>query len=78
MSAKRKYKTRAPALDPRTPTAPLDPLRRYRIDDAAAYLGISRAQLYFDIRSARIKTIVEGKRVFVPATEIIRLSRAPA
>jgi hypothetical protein len=76
MSATRKHKN--PALDPRTPIAPLDPLRRYRIDDAAAYLGISRAQLYIDIRSFKIATIREGKRHFVPASEIVRLSSVPA
>jgi hypothetical protein len=77
MSAKRKHKT-PPALDARTPAALLDPLRRYRIDDAAAYLGISRAQLYIDIRTSKIATITDGKRRFVPGSEIVRLSSVAA
>ncbi len=76
MSAKRTRKT-APALDPRTPVPPLDILRRYRIKDAAAYLGISRAQLYIDIRASKLKTIKDGKRQFVPGSEIARLSSVP-
>jgi excisionase family DNA binding protein len=74
MSATRKH----PALDPRTPSALLDCSRRYRIDDAAAYLGISRAKLYVDIRAGKLVTIKDGKRHFVPGSEIARLSRVPA
>ena len=77
MSATRKGKTLSP-LDSRTPTAPLDPSRRYRIDDAAAYLGISRAKLYTDIRASKLATITDGKRRFVPGSEIARLSSVPS
>jgi excisionase family DNA binding protein len=61
---------------PHTPLPPLDLLRRYPIDDAAAYLGISRATLYNDIAAGLIHTIKHGTRRFVPASEIARLSSA--
>ncbi len=57
------------------PLAPLDPLRRYSIDESARYLGISRATLYHDIAEGLILTIKDRKRRFVPGSEIVRRSQ---
>lgn len=56
--------------------APLDTLRRYSVETAAAYLGISRARVFARIRSGEVTTIKDGRRTFVPGSEIARLSRA--
>lgn len=58
--------------------APLDPAQRYSVDEAIAYLRSSRRTLFDDIREGRITTIKEGKRRFIPGSEIARRSRAPA
>jgi hypothetical protein len=75
------------------PLGPLDPLRRYSVEQALQFLGVSRKRLYDDIKAGRIQTIGEGNphprktrngreylrigRRFVPGAEIARLSRAP-
>jgi excisionase family DNA binding protein len=69
--------TSAPAPAPE-PLGPLDPLRRYTVEDALRYLGISRFTLYADIRENRIQTIKDRNRRFVPGSEIARVSRVPA
>lgn len=58
-----------------TTLAPLDPLRRYPIEDAAQYLAISRARLYEHIGAGTIVAVKDGRRTFIPGTEIARLSR---
>lgn len=65
--------------DPRNPRERIlfQPLLRYSIRDSAALLGISRALLYQRIRAGTVKTIHDGGRVFVPGTEIARLSASP-
>lgn len=57
---------------------PLDPLRRYSVEQALEYLATSRATLYKDIKDGRLKTITEGKRRYVPGSEIVRRSMVPA
>ncbi len=57
---------------------PLDPQQRYTVEEAIAYLRTSRATLYGLINSGAIKTISEGKRRFVPGSEIVRRSSVPA
>jgi excisionase family DNA binding protein len=54
--------------------APLDPLRRYDVETAAEYLGVSRAFLFAQIKRGEIQTIRHGRRLFVPAEAIIKLS----
>ena len=54
---------------------PLDQLQRYSIEEAIAYLRSSRKTLFDDIREGRLATIKEGKRRFVPGSEIARRSR---
>ncbi len=60
------------------PLAPLDPLQRYRVDEGARYLRVSVPGIYRRLRAGEIATIVEGRRRFIPGSEIVRLSRAPA
>jgi hypothetical protein len=49
-----------------------DPRLRYSVDTAAQFLNQSRAKLYIDIREGRLAVIREGRRTFVPGTEIAR------
>jgi predicted site-specific integrase-resolvase len=82
------------AMKAQKPLGPIDPLRRYSVEQALELLGVSRKKLYDDIKAGRIATIGEGRthartarngreylrsgRRFIPASEIIRLSRVPA
>ncbi|HUX74563.1 MAG TPA: hypothetical protein VMV25_11820 [Steroidobacteraceae bacterium] len=54
---------------------PLDERQRYSIEEAIAYLRSSRRTLFDDIKYGRLLTIKEGKRRFVPGSEIARRSR---
>ena len=65
----------APAPEP---LGPLDPLRRYDVETALRFLGISRFTLYADIREGRIQSIKDRNRRFIPGAEIARVSRVPA
>lgn len=56
---------------------PFDPRLRYPIPTAARFLGISRASLYKHIGAGDIRVLREGKRVFVPGSEIARRSQLP-
>jgi hypothetical protein len=58
--------------------APLDPAQRYSIEEAILYLRSSRRTIFSDIREGRLATIREGKRRFVPGSEIARRSRLAA
>ena len=69
--------TKTAKLDP-LKLPPLDPLRRYSIDIASAYLGLSRARVYQEIAAGRLPTIKEGKRRFVPGAVIAARSGAEA
>lgn len=62
----------------RPPLPPLDTAQRYSIDESIAYLRYSRKMLFDDIREGRLATIKEGKRRFVPGSEIARRSRLPS
>src|ERR1700692_4400032 len=57
-----------------SPLAPLDPLQRYTIAEAASYLRIHRCTLYVDIAAGRIAPFMDRKRRFVPGSEIARRS----
>jgi hypothetical protein len=57
---------------------PLDPAQRYSIEEAILYLRSSRKTLFNDIKQGRLATIREGKRRYVPGTEIVRRSALPA
>jgi excisionase family DNA binding protein len=58
--------------------APLDVLRRYKLEDAAAYLGIGRTRLYKRIKDGEVTVIKDGKCTLVPGAEIARLCAVPA
>ena len=62
----------------KTPAAlpALDPLQRYSVDEALAYLRTSRQSFYSKlVNTGRIALIREAGRRFVPGSEIARLSR---
>lgn len=48
---------------------------RYPIPEAATFMRISRAKLYQNISAGLISTVKDGKRIFVPGSEILRVSR---
>lgn len=54
---------------------PLDLNQRYTIEEAAAYLRISRAGLYNLIASGAVQSITEGRRRFIPGDVIAARSR---
>ena len=55
--------------------APLDANQRYTMAEAMAYLRISRQKIYADINAGNLATIKDGKRRYVPGSEIVRRSR---
>lgn len=55
---------------------PLDPLQRYTVEESCRYLRTSRATLYEEISTGKIATIQEGRRRYVPGSEIARRSAA--
>lgn len=61
-----------------TTLAPVDSNQRYEIPEGCAYLRCSRAKLYNDIAAGLVKVIKDGKRVYIPGSEIIRRSTLPA
>jgi hypothetical protein len=68
----KKRKSQKPKLQP------LDVSQRYTVEEALAYLRTSRATIYKLINAAeptdKLQIIKEGKRTFVPGSEIARLS----
>lgn len=61
---------------PRLP--PLDANQRYSIRETQQYLRVSHMSVYARIRAGTLQTITEGRRRFVPGSELIRVSRLPA
>jgi excisionase family DNA binding protein len=53
---------------------PLDVAQRYSTREACAYLRTSNATLYNLIAAGELRVIREGKRTYVPGTEIARRS----
>jgi excisionase family DNA binding protein len=54
----------------------LDTSQRYTPEESAAYLRVSRWTVFNDIKAGRLQSIKEGKRRFIPGSEIARRSRA--
>jgi hypothetical protein len=52
--------------------------RRYPIAQANKLLAQSRAKTYQDIANGNLRVIRDGRRVYVPGSEIIRRSTLPA
>lgn len=57
---------------------PLDQAQRYTVDEALAYLRMSRARLYEKIAAGDITVIKDGRRTYLPGSEIARVSGVPA
>jgi len=55
---------------------PLDASRRYTVEQALLYLSTSRVTLYKLIRDDKLKAIKEGRRTYIPGSEIVRVSSA--
>jgi excisionase family DNA binding protein len=66
----------APVAKPSAPLPPLDPLQRYTVEEATRYLRTSRPTLYELINAGLIASIQEGRRRYVPGSEIVRRSAA--
>lgn len=58
------------------PLPPLDENQRYTIDEATAYLRQSRAKTYQDIQAGRLSVIKDGRRSYIPGSDIASRSRA--
>ena len=61
---------------PSLPALPaLDERQRYSVPEALEYLRTNRARLYEQIAQGSIVVIKDGRRTYVPGSEIARLSR---
>jgi excisionase family DNA binding protein len=60
------------------PLPALDTAQRYTVNEACAYLRVSRAYLYKLIREGQVPTIADGRRTFVPGAAIAERSRVAA
>lgn len=66
-------------MKPSTPHAPsLDELQRYTIEETCAFLRQSRQKTYDDINKGLLTVIKDGRRTYVPGSEIARRSAAPS
>jgi hypothetical protein len=73
-------KIRSLAKKKPAPVAPLfvDERQRYDLRTASAILHQSRSKTYQDIRRGAMRVIRDGRRIFAPGSELIRLSTLPA
>lgn len=53
----------------------LVPHQRYTVNEATELLRQSRAKLYNDIATGLLAVIKDGRRTYIPGSEIIRRSR---
>jgi hypothetical protein len=60
------------------PPGPIDPNRRYSICIANELLSQSNSKTYEDIAAGRLKVIKDGKRTYIPGSEIVRRSTVVA
>lgn len=56
------------------PLPPPQPGRRYTVRAAMRYLAKSRMTLYLDVKAGRVRVIRDGRRVFFPGDELLRLT----
>lgn len=54
-----------------------NPLLRYPIKVASAFLSQGEGKTFADIKAGRIIPIREGRRTFIPGSEIVRLCSPP-
>lgn len=57
---------------------PVDAGQRYSVEETALYLRSSRWSVFMDLREGRLRAIREGRRTYIPGSEIIRRSTLPA
>ena len=60
------------------PPGPIDTNRRYSIKVVNELLSQSNSKTYEDIAAGRLKVIKDGKRTYVPGSEIVRRSTLAA
>ena len=60
------------------PLLPLDANQRYTIPESAQYLRVSRAYVYQLLARGELLSITDGKRRYIPGSQIIRRSTLPA
>jgi excisionase family DNA binding protein len=53
---------------------PVDVNSRYTVDEAIVLLRTSRTTLYHHIAAGNLRVLREGKRTFVPGSELARLA----
>jgi hypothetical protein len=68
---------KTPPRKERKPLPPVDAGQRYTPEETAPYLRSSRWSVFKDLREGRLRAIREGRRVFIPGSEIIRRSTLP-
>ena len=56
---------------------PLDPQQRYTISETTAYLRCSRAHVYALLDRDELRVLRDGRRIYIPGSEIIRRSTLP-
>jgi excisionase family DNA binding protein len=56
---------------------PVDVNSRYTVDEAVALLRSSRPTIYHMIAAKKLCVLRDGRRVYVPGSEIARLSQLP-
>lgn len=74
MPSKRKSSRKRNSLPVSRSLPPLDPQQRYDMLETSAYLRKSRSTVYEDIKAGKLRVIKDGGRVYVPGSEIVRLS----
>jgi excisionase family DNA binding protein len=55
----------------------IDPRRRYSLDEAGKYLGVSKRTLRRRAEERRIAFLRDGKRPYVMGAELLRYARKP-
>jgi hypothetical protein len=65
------------AKKPATIPAIIDLNQRYSLAEAVALLRQSPAKTYNDIKAGTLRVIREGRRTYVPGSELVRRSRLP-
>jgi hypothetical protein len=57
--------------------AVIDPNQRWTLAEANAILRQSPAKTFADIKAGKLRVIKDGRRTYVPGSELIRRSRLP-
>jgi excisionase family DNA binding protein len=63
---------------PNSPLPALDVHQRYTVEESLRYLRTSRATLYKQISDGTIKTLTQGRRRYLPGSELARMSSVPS